>query len=278
VDPAAEAEKWELFLDHLERTANRWDELQLEGVAPRLVEAWTKRGGRARETGRSPCRFTDLGRVRAAKDASFLNVISSRARSRVRQTTRSVEGRLGPVRVEFARSAREADEYFSEFKVLHDARWKDDPTGGAFGAPGWEPFHRRLIARQFASGILSLGRVKAGETPLGVLYYFLHQGTVYFYQCGINYPACLGNESPGLLIHANMIQHFADHGHAIYDFMAGDAQYKRTLATDSVDLWWGALQAPRWSLRAEAMAASAWHALRRRFARAQAPDTEQSAA
>jgi CelD/BcsL family acetyltransferase involved in cellulose biosynthesis len=278
VDPAGEAKNWELFLDHLQQTREGWDEVQLEGVAPELVDAWIRRGQRVRESLRVPSRFTDLARVRAAKDQSFLNVLNSRARSRVRSTTRGIVERLGPVNFEFATTPEQADEFFSEFKVLHDLRWKDDPTGGAFGAPGWEPFHRRLIARQYSNGSLALVRIKAGETTLGVLYYFLHQGRVLFYQCGINYSASVGSESPGLLIHATMIDHFAARGHDIYDFMAGDAQYKRTLATDSVDLWWGALQAPRLSLRAEAAAISAYRAMRSRFARAKPHAPELSKA
>jgi CelD/BcsL family acetyltransferase involved in cellulose biosynthesis len=276
VDPASEAKYWELFLDHLLQNSGKWHEILLEGAAPRLVDAWTKRGQRVRETLRSPSRQTDLARVRSAKDASFLSMIPPRARSRIRATTRSVQERLGPVTCELAATPQQADQYFSEFKDLHERRWKDDPSGGAFAADGWEAFHRRLIERHYASGILCLARIKAGETTLGVLYFFLHQGTVHFYQCGINYDACLANESPGLLLHVQMIEHFAAQGFATYDFMAGDAQYKRTLATDSVDLWWGALQAPRLSLRAEAAAVRTYHALRHRFARAK-PALDQGA-
>jgi CelD/BcsL family acetyltransferase involved in cellulose biosynthesis len=265
VDPTIESDTWELLLDNLGETLSEWDELQLDGVSPSLPAAWARRGQSVREEMLSNSRFTDLNRVRQTSGGSCLGLLVSRDRRKIRHTSRALQERFGPVTIDIASSAADAETFLSELKILHERRWSDDPSGGAFAPPFWERFHRHLIARHFDSGVIQLSRVRAGDHTLGLLYCFVHGGRVYAYQSGINYGAALPNESLGLLIHAMIIDYNAALGHEIYDLMAGDSQYKRALTTDSVELWWGALQSPRLSLAAERLLRRGYRALRARL-------------
>jgi CelD/BcsL family acetyltransferase involved in cellulose biosynthesis len=63
-------------------------------------------------------------------------------------------------------------------------------------------------------------------------------------------------------VHALVIDRNARQGQAIYDMLAGDAQYKRALAGLTTPLWWGELQAKRLKLRAENFLTSSYLTMR----------------
>jgi CelD/BcsL family acetyltransferase involved in cellulose biosynthesis len=105
--------------------------------------------------------------------------------------------------------------------------------------------------------------VTAGNTTVGLFCNFAYQRRVLFYQSSVNYGITDKSESPGLLIHSLSIDHNAALGHNEYDLLAGDSQYKRTLATHSNYLWLGALQAPRMKHRAKRYARHRYRSLRR---------------
>lgn len=47
---------------------------------------------------------------------------------------------------------------------------------------------------------------------------------------------------PGFLAHTAAIEHAAAAGHELYDFLAGDVRYKKSLATSSTSLVWARVQ------------------------------------
>lgn len=240
-----EASAWSEAL-HFLRSANpAWEEFTVEGARPMLLEAWTSMGLPHRIIRRDHAHFVSLERVRAAEDGKFLTLLPSRARSRIKSTRRQIESRLGPVTLRISSTVDEALGFFGELKQLHQAHWKRRGAEGAFSHSFFELFHRRLIADSFGDGSIQLARFTAGDTVLGYIYNFVHQGHVYFYQSGLNYEATTRAESPGLMLHAMMIDMNAERGHQVYDLLAGDSQYKKTLATGSEELCWFALQQPR---------------------------------
>jgi CelD/BcsL family acetyltransferase involved in cellulose biosynthesis len=71
-----------------------------------------------------------------------------------------------------------------------------------------------------------------------------------------NYQAGLGYESdnaikPGLVSHELAIAHALEAGATAYDFLAGDAPYKQSLANDQATLVWLAARKPRLKYRIE---------------------------
>ena len=114
----------------------------------------------------------------------------------------------------------------------------------------FESFHRDLISRRFRAGEIQLLRVLAGEKRIGCLYNFVKDGHVYAYQSGFDY----GTDSrlkPGLVSHCLAINFNLAKGAQIYDFMAGDSRYKKSLGTDFVEMSWLVLQRPIRRLRFE---------------------------
>ena len=175
--------------------------------------------------------FVDLARVRATGD--YLKLLGSNTRSQIRRARKTV----GACELEVASSAAHAEEIYGELVALHTASWRERGEPGAFADPWFDRFHRRLIADRFAHGEIELLRLRAGGKTIGCTYNLIANGRVLFYQSGL---ARFDDAhiKPGYLCQAAAIEHAAAAGHAIYDFLGGDARYKASLSTDATRLVW----------------------------------------
>ena len=88
---------------------------------------------------------------------------------------------------------------------------------------------------------------------MGCLYNFIYQGVVHFYQSGFNY-SDFSHFKPGLVCHSLAIPLNADLNHKIYDFLASNVQYKRSLSTHTNHLVWYTIQKPRLRFKLEKLA------------------------
>lgn len=219
-----------------------WDEFSLAGLSAEF----------ARQTGlldsetapvsagllleeESSAYFVDLDRVREAK-MDYLGLISSNKRSQIRRSIKEYE-KEGEVRIEAAQSTAEALEMLSALADLHQEEWRKRGKPGVFSNAYLLEFHRKLIASRFEAGEIQLLKVSTPEAVIGYLYNFVYNGKVLFYQSGLSYRE--GNlYRPGLVSHYFAILHNARADMRVYDFMAGEAGYKSSLATDSVPMYW----------------------------------------
>lgn len=221
-----------------------WDEFAIGGICPGAVlnalQCKAFPGLPATMNLRASS-FVDLDALRNSA-VSYLESLSPNARAQVRRSLRHYADR-GAIETEIAPDLVTAERYFEEMCHLHQAVWISRGEPGAF-APGRRlDFHRTLIRAAYAKGSIHLLRVTAGGQTLGILYNFQQNGKIYFFQSGINY----GSDrrlKPGLVTHACAIQHYMDLGFSQYDFLAGDAQYKRSLAKTSAPLAWVVFSRP----------------------------------
>lgn len=210
-----------------------WDELALPLLAgdPTSVEPpWPTR---FTQVARVSSHFVDLAKVRAAKGGDYLELLAKDCRAQIRRSERLYAER-GPIVVEVASDLTQARAIFDELVELHRACWARRGGTGAF-TPYMLRFHTRLIDERFASGEIQLIRVRAGDHTIGCLYNFVRDRDVAFYQCGFAYEQD-NRLKPGLVCHARAIRYCADAGLHLYDFLAGEARYKRSLATDATTL------------------------------------------
>lgn len=211
-----------------------WDEIVLPGVDREIVTALGNDRVFVERAVAAP--YVDLARVRGS---TYPQLLGSSTRAQLRRAQRG----LGPLVVEEATDAAHATSIYDELVQLHGARWRAAGQPGAFADPWFDAFHRRLIEARLASGEIQLLRVRAGERTVGCLYNFVYRDRVAFYQCGLAAPAG-PHDKPGLVTHAAAIEHAARAGLAIYDFLAGEARYKRNLSTDTAELVWARFQRP----------------------------------
>ncbi|MBL9013553.1 MAG: GNAT family N-acetyltransferase [Myxococcales bacterium] len=214
-----------------------WDELFLPALRPDAFGGLSElvfRGFKVRIERTVPVHFVELARVR---EQGYLKLLGGQTRSQVKRAQREA----GDVKLELASDVASALAIYEEMVQLHQASWKARGEPGAFADPWFDRFHRRLIAKRFAHGDIQLLRLSNQHGPIGALYNFVHRGKVLQYQSGF---ASFENKhlKPGFLAHTAAIEHAAAAGREVYDFLAGDVRYKKSLGTASTQLTWAKVQ------------------------------------
>ncbi|MGI8596943.1 MAG: GNAT family N-acetyltransferase [Thermoleophilaceae bacterium] len=220
------------------RALRRWDELCLNGfsaedIAPLLA---AERGFTAN---RVPSPVLDLRPAREGH-GDVLALLPSGTRGRLRRTMRQ----FGQVDVEWAQTPAQALDVLEELIVLHQRRWTAVGSAGVFASSRFTAFHRELIQRLHRKGAVVLFRARVGSDTLGCLYGFVERGRLLFYQSG--FASFADNRlKPGLAVHALCMEECLRRGIHEYDFLAGDARYKRELASGEETLVWAVLRRGR---------------------------------
>ena len=127
-------------------------------------------------------------------------------------------------------------------------RWRDRAEQTSLASPAVVDFHYRFIERLWAGGHVDLIRGGSSDVAVGYLYNFVLCGKVFFFQSGFNYQEA-ASLSPGLLVHSMAIEYYRLRGAREYDFLAGDARYKRSLANRHRDLYWSIVYRDWWWIR-----------------------------
>ena len=217
-----------------------WDELVLPGLREHAfggVRDEDRGRHRVRVIRAVPAYHVDLHGVRAD---GYLAKLSGQTRSQIRKAQRLA----GPISLDVAADEREAIAIYDELCGLHVAQWRAKGQPGAFADPWFDRFHRRLIAKRFASGEIQLLRVRGTAGTLGCLYNFVWGGRVLQYQSG--FPMIEDARiKPGFICHTGAIEHCAAANLDIYDFLGGEMRYKKSLSTGAGQLVWAKVQQRR---------------------------------
>lgn len=231
---------------------SRWDELRIDGTAGDALAAGLAEAlpGTRRITAPNPSRYFDL--TRPEPGADLASALPSGPRRRLRASVRAFEA-YAPFQVEWPDDPSDAELLLDELVDLHQRRWQDAGNPGSFASLRFRAFHRDLVRHGVEDGTAAVVRVRCGLRTLGVLYLLRDGDRALFYQSGVA-PFDDNRLRPGLVTHALAMQACRERGFAAYDFLAGDARYKRDLSTDSQELTWTRVQRPRLRLRGLDMA------------------------
>jgi CelD/BcsL family acetyltransferase involved in cellulose biosynthesis len=191
-------------------------------------------------------RFVDLAAIRCS-GGDYLAGQSANTRQQIRRSDRFYE-RNGPIRLERADSVSSAHLMLDRMAELHQAVWEARGRPGSFSAPFFRRFHDAVIEAGVPRGEIALLEVLSGETTIGFLYNFLLKGRMSAYQSGFAYRGREGRAKPGMTCHYAAIRAALDLGLDIYDFLAGNDRFKRSLANQSQPQYWLEL-GPFWSPR-----------------------------
>jgi CelD/BcsL family acetyltransferase involved in cellulose biosynthesis len=225
----------------------KWDELMLNGFSagPPLdaLRAALSQCEASQEI--CPSHYVDLDAIRDSA-TSYEESLGPTTRKHLRQNYRHY-AKLGDLQTGRAATLDEALSMLDELAALHQESWQRRGRPGAFASSSFTAFHRTLIRKTFASGGTQLFRVTAGEV-VGLIYAFVYRRKVYFYQSGLRYSDDK-RLSPGQVVNASVINACLEAGWSEYDFLAGDAPYKKSLGPCARDLTWVVLRRPGWKLR-----------------------------
>lgn len=194
----------------------------------------------------SPTYGVDLNRLRA-DGKSYLGSLSGNTRHQISRTKKLFELR-GQLKFETVSSEAAIMDLWPSVGELHIERW--GTNGSGFANQKFVDFHKTLISKLSALGQVELCVLKLNNEFLGFLYNFLHEGCVYFYLGSLRFEKDK-RLKPGLLIHALAIQNYLDQGFEYYDFLGGEARYKKSLAAPGHTLQLVSYQRPRMTLKLE---------------------------
>lgn len=157
----------------------------------------------------------------------------------------------GPVHAGRARTVAEGLEWLGAMLEWHEAAWRARDVATPLSTPALRRFLPALLARGIPDGTVEMLRVANAAGPIGFLLNLRAGGRVANYQGGFDYGGAPPHGRPGLACHAAAIAMAQADGAREYDFLAGDARYKRSLSNAARPLHWLAWQPllSPWGLR-----------------------------
>jgi CelD/BcsL family acetyltransferase involved in cellulose biosynthesis len=223
------------LFEHLK--SKRWDELAIPGLCegPVFDALAAVFGDLKQELSWRSSYYVNLAGLRET-NTPYDGALSRKWRQHLRQSMK-LYAQIGDLQVEQARGVPEALEMLDELSALHQKTWIGRGKPGSYASSLFLDFQRRLITRLVPRQEVQLLRIAAGSETVGFRYNFVQRGKVYCYQSGLSYHED-DRYKPGLVVHGCAIRHYQEQGLDDYDFLAGDAQYKKSLATDSRKLAW----------------------------------------
>jgi len=163
----------------------------------------------------------------------YLELKGNKFRSQLERNERRL-ALSGEVKLELPTNESELDLFFDDLVMLHNKRW-DTKVDELFFS-----FHRQLAHVLFPLDRLLLARLRLGKTVVAVRYDFIFADKVWNYQGGwLPEFARLGVGNACL---GEVLKYCIEKNIPEYDFLEGDARYKRNWSTafhESVDLTWG---------------------------------------
>jgi len=254
---------------------HNWDQFFLPGLDAQLFPGNYLSQAGARDSNwpeASPCRviverdlpsfYVDLELVRQ-KNRGYLSLLSSNTRSQIRRSHRLYEA-IGPIQIEEPKSLHSAICIFEEMYQLHKSTYTAMNKPSNFATQYSKTFHNNLITNRFNTKEIQLLRITSGEELIGILYNFVYKKSVFYYQSGFNYHQDK-RLKPGFVSHSEAINYNAALGYQHYDFLAGDEQYKSSLATNKRRLIWMKIQKPKFKFQIESKLEKLIPLIKRRF-------------
>jgi CelD/BcsL family acetyltransferase involved in cellulose biosynthesis len=224
--------------------SRQWEEFAIEGICPGPLLSWLQTDSFSEfpaSITTLASSYVDLDRLRRS-GLPYESSISANTREQLHRSLRLYEKR-GRVRVELARDLPTAERFFAEMCRMHQNTWQGRGEPGAFASTRKLAFHRALIRGAFVDGAIQMLRVTAAEETIGILYNFVEKDKVYFYQSGFQYQPDK-RLKPGLVTHVCAIRFCLEAGYSDYDFLVGEARYKKSLAKDARPLAWVVFSRP----------------------------------
>ena len=178
------------------------------------------------------------------------NYIASLSKSKREQIRRSIKyfSQFGEPVLEFAAGRDECLEFFHKLGELHQRAWNARGRSGAYASQSWVDFHSRLITDY--PDRVQLIRISYGSHLLGYLYNLIDRKVAYSIQSGFNYTADK-NDRPGIVSHFMVTNDYIRSALQRYEYLAGDAQYKRSLSNAHRQFSWYLVQKKNLKMRIE---------------------------
>lgn len=222
--------EWLTHDDH----AEFWDWICLDGVsaADPLVRRFESKFA---EQGAAVLRRDDISRWALDLPGDwnqFLPTLGKNTRKLARKSRQRLENGPNEFRIVAPTTEAECLEMFDHVARLHQLRWQNEPGGGCFAAPQFEPFLRDVVLRWFAEGSLQMRMVTGNGDPAAGAIAVAFGDTLNVYLIGRD--PSWGNCDVGWILTYDLIHSAIAEGFKKIDFLRGDEPYKAMVGASSI--------------------------------------------
>lgn len=158
----------------------------------------------------------------------YLASLSKNTRSHIKRSIKLLNEQ-SPLRLVLAKDAAEKDTVLKSIADLHRVKWRSTVYGSGFDNPCFYQFHRSLIQEQQSAQNCRLYSLYQDDIALGHVYLLTHGDRWSFYLSALHFNDD-NRIKVGLVIHSLIIEQAIKEGISVYDFLAGEAQYKNSLS------------------------------------------------
>jgi hypothetical protein len=158
----------------------------------------------------------------------YLASLSKNTRSHIKRSIKLLNEQ-SPLRLALATDFSEKDNVLKSIADLHRIKWRSTVYGSGFDNPCFYKFHQELIQIEQSAQNCRLYTLYQNDIALGHLYLLTHGDRWSFYLSALHFNAD-NRIKVGLVIHSLVIEQAIKEGIMVYDFLAGEAQYKNSLS------------------------------------------------
>ena len=176
--------------------------------------------------------------------SGYLGTLSSNKRHQINRTIKYY-GSVQDLTIESPVGLESALKIFDELVDLHNYQWVKKIKNSSFSNKVVYDFHHNLISKSWGDAAIGIYKISNKKSVIGYIYGFFSNDTFFFYQSAFSYSDD-NKVKNGLLCHALLIDYLAELGLGRYDFLAGDAQYKKSLSNNSYTMNWVDIYRYRW--------------------------------
>ena len=254
------------FFELLKKWPYRFDELQLHALnnhnKKNIKSLCVKNNFNYLCEKTSTAYYVDLSIFNKNPD-NYTASLSKNKREQIRRSIKYLK-QFGDMNLSIAESTEQALSFFDSLGKLHQQYWVAKGQPGSFSNKNWRDFHTEIIRNNLMN--TQLIRLSFGSHIVGYLYNLIDSHTSYSIQSGFNYGSD-NNNRPGLILHYYAICYAISNNKREYDFLAGDAQYKRSLSNAYRNFSWIQIQNPSIIITMENLAVRLFRSLKKTTSR-----------
>lgn len=158
----------------------------------------------------------------------YLVTLSKNTRSHIKRSIKLLNEQ-SPLRLKLATNSDEKVKVLKSVADLHRVKWRSTVYGSGFDNPCFYQFHQALIQDDQSSQHCRLYTLYQDDIALGHVYLLTQGDKWIFYLSALNFNDD-NRIKVGLVIHSLIIEQAIKQGVTVYDFLAGEAQYKNSLS------------------------------------------------
>jgi len=159
--------------------------------------------------------------------------LSKNTRAQISRSKKILQSQ-GELSFEVFSDSEKLIELYPKIANIHIDKWQDTNEGSGFSNPIFEGFHK-LMAFNNTNNTVQIAVLTLNDVELGYLVNFIYNNRVYFYLSALQENAD-NKVKIGMTLHSEAIQYYMNQGFESYDFLGGDARYKKSLSNEKYSL------------------------------------------